>query len=57
MCSVWWNRGPCAVCGGIGDRVQWCGGIGDRVQNRGPCAVYYSRCVILSLQMTHQLQD
>ena len=47
MCSVWWNRGSCAVCGGIGDHVQcvvepcvwWnrgpcavCGGIGDHVQ-------------------------
>ena len=39
MCSVWWNRGPCAVCGGIGDCVWWnrgpcavCGGIGDHVQ-------------------------
>ena len=39
MCSVWWNRGPCAVCGGIGDHVWWnrgpcavCGGIGDHVQ-------------------------
>ena len=38
MCSVWWNRGPCAVCGGIGDHVQCVGpcavysGIGDHVQ-------------------------
>ena len=22
MCSVWWNRGSCVVCGGIGDHVQ-----------------------------------
>ena len=29
MCSVWWNRGLCAVCGGIGDHVQYmCSGIG-----------------------------
>ena len=35
MCSVWWNRRPCAVCGGIGDHVQCVvdyGGIGDHVQ-------------------------
>ena len=23
MCGVYWNRGPCAVCDGIGDHVQF----------------------------------
>ena len=32
MCSVWWNREPCVVCGGIGDHCVVCGGIGDYVQ-------------------------
>ena len=32
MCSGWWNRGPCAVCSGIGDICAVCGGMGDHVQ-------------------------
>ena len=42
MCSVWWNRGPCAVCGGIGDHVQCVVEYGTMCSvwwNRGPCAV------------------
>ena len=43
MCSVWWNRGPCVVCCGIGDHVPGvCGGIGDHVK----CVAEYVQCVV-----------